>query len=670
MEFLIHLAKSSILLILFYLFYRLFLRNTTFFKINRAYLLSVLVLSLFLPLSKIQKEIVVQNQTSSAMLTLPEIHPTDTQTALLEPEEMKWSISRILMVCYLTGVTIFLLRFFRKLYALSKLNRRCSRRCRENIAIIPASSPATTGSFSFMGKIFMTESDVELHFDSVYNHEKVHVDQLHSLDILLTELFQILLWFNPIIRLYKQSLHEVHEFLADTSAEDRDSYARFLVAYTMSEDSSAFITNKFYSSHQLKNRIQMLYRKKDSGYKLTRYLAVVPLIFLAVILTASREYIYTTSPVATAADEPIQQKTTPSGGTILPAEITPALRSVTTETLLSDRIVKGKVVESSSESPLVGAVLIIKGTSQGTTTNSDGAFEIALSDGHNELVVSFVGYTSQTIKIGERKNVSIALERSKSQLEELVVVGHPILEKASDASFSNPKTSAESPAIFTEVEQMPEFPGGVNEMYKFLAKNIRYPGEAAKANVQGQVSISFVVNKNGFVRNPKVVKSLGHGTDEEALRVVIMMPRWQPAHQNGTPVDMEYTLPIQFHLESQEAGEKQGSIDLPGNQATNEATAQSPANPTKESKGTEAPQATSTADHNFLRKTEAANPSGNPLFIVDGKEYKSDAILKQIHPSMISSIEVKKDVETKEKYGEKAKHGVLFITTKKADEKK
>lgn len=103
--------------------------------------------------------------------------------------------------------------------------------------------------------------------------------------------------------------------------------------------------------------------------------------------------------------------------------------------------------------------------------------------------------------------------------------------------------------IFTAVEQNPEFPGGAAEMYKYLGKNIRYPGAASRANIQGRVFLQFVVNTDGSITDVQVVKGVGFGCDEEAVRVVKGMPKWKPGRQSGRAVRVKYTLPVNFQLE-------------------------------------------------------------------------------------------------------------------------
>jgi protein TonB len=111
------------------------------------------------------------------------------------------------------------------------------------------------------------------------------------------------------------------------------------------------------------------------------------------------------------------------------------------------------------------------------------------------------------------------------------------------------EAAPEPEKIFTVVEQQPEFPGGQSEMYKFLQKNMRYPSAASRANVSGRVFMSFVVNVDGSIQDVSVLKGLGFGCDEEAMRVVKAMPKWKPGKQSGRAVRVKYNLPINFQLE-------------------------------------------------------------------------------------------------------------------------
>ena len=103
--------------------------------------------------------------------------------------------------------------------------------------------------------------------------------------------------------------------------------------------------------------------------------------------------------------------------------------------------------------------------------------------------------------------------------------------------------------IFTIVEEMPEFPGGMTKLAEYLAKNIKYPQMARESGIQGRVFVQFVVEPDGSVSNVNVMRSLGGGCDEEAMRVVKSMPKWKPGKQRGKPVRVSYILPVNFKLQ-------------------------------------------------------------------------------------------------------------------------
>jgi TonB family protein len=103
--------------------------------------------------------------------------------------------------------------------------------------------------------------------------------------------------------------------------------------------------------------------------------------------------------------------------------------------------------------------------------------------------------------------------------------------------------------IFSVVDEPPSFPVGMTALNSFLGTNIRYPSAAQRANVSGKVFVSFVVNTDGSIQDVVVFKGLGFGTDEEAVRVVKLMPKWKPGKQSGRPVRVKYNLPINFQLE-------------------------------------------------------------------------------------------------------------------------
>jgi TonB family protein len=119
-----------------------------------------------------------------------------------------------------------------------------------------------------------------------------------------------------------------------------------------------------------------------------------------------------------------------------------------------------------------------------------------------------------------------------------------------DTEFQN--QHSDSGIIFEVVEQMPEYPGGEKAMIEFIRKNFNYPKEAKEKGIEGRVLISFVVSEDGSVSDIKPLlkpeRQLGHGLEEEAMRVVSKMPNWKPGYQKGKAVKVQYILPIQCLL--------------------------------------------------------------------------------------------------------------------------
>ena len=102
--------------------------------------------------------------------------------------------------------------------------------------------------------------------------------------------------------------------------------------------------------------------------------------------------------------------------------------------------------------------------------------------------------------------------------------------------------------VFYKVEHEPEFPGGIEKLYRYLGKNLRYPAAAKENNVQGKVFVTFIVEKDGSLTDLKISKSLSPETDAEAIRLMQACPKWNPGIQNGRPVRVAYTIPVAFTL--------------------------------------------------------------------------------------------------------------------------
>ena len=102
------------------------------------------------------------------------------------------------------------------------------------------------------------------------------------------------------------------------------------------------------------------------------------------------------------------------------------------------------------------------------------------------------------------------------------------------------------PDIFIQVDEDPEFPGGIDALQKFIEDSLRYPRLAAENGISGKVYVTFVVNTDGTVQNPRVIRDIGGGCGAEAIRIVKLMPKWKPGIQKGKAVRVQYNLPVHF----------------------------------------------------------------------------------------------------------------------------
>ena len=160
----------------------------------------------------------------------------------------------------------------------------------------------------------------------------------------------------------------------------------------------------------------------------------------------------------------------------------------------------------------------------------------------------------------EQKPQPVELPKQTTQLEivqddvevEDVEINAEVDQRESIEEYVAPEIEEEEVVeqeIFQIVEEMPSFPGGELKMMEYIAKNIKYPQIARESGIKGRVFINFVVEPDGSVSNVKVLRGIGGGCDEEAMRVVKSMPKWKPGKQRGKAVRVSYMLPVNFQLQ-------------------------------------------------------------------------------------------------------------------------
>ena len=635
-NFLVYILKSAACLAVFYLFYKLLMSRDTFHRFNRFALLGLLVLSSLLPLveASVNSPAAVQETmlTLEQLLLLADIQPEGESMAAATPSATVLWLRAALLV-YLTGIVFFIVRNLCSLARLGRLicqgkrealNSYLPDRKEKNVRLVVHDHDIAP--FSWMHWIVIARKDLEENGREILIHELAHIRNRHSWDLLLADLCIFVQWFNPAAWLLKQELQNIHEYEADETVlregVNARNYQMLLIKKAVGTRLYSMANSFNHSS--LKKRITMMLKKKSNPWARLKYLYVLPLAAIAVAAFARPE-------ISSELDEISAVKVNDLTAIMKTEEVKSPEKHPAKEIK-----VQGQVLEKSTNAPVVGASVIIKGTTSGTITDLDGNFVISMPVGAT-LSVSYINMKTKELTITEKligkiKSLKVYLEREiTTKTQEVVVVGYGDGEEASD----------EVP-VFQVVEEMPEFPGGMGECLKFLGKNIKYPVEAQKAGVQGKVIVQFVVEKDGNIANPKVVRSIDPDLDGEAIRVISIMPKWKPGMQKGQPVRVKYTVPVTFRLDGKDIKSNEARhLELKTDTVFHE-------NPLRIGKET------------FSLK----DWKEKPLLIVDGIE-KPYSQMEKMNASDIESISVLKDAAGTAIYGAKAKNGVILITTKK-----
>ena len=562
--FVVYLLKSALILALLVSLFMLFMSKETFHRFNRYMMLSVVVLSLFLPLvdvglntplqgmfaaleesieggkealSPVTEEPVAMlplDGSSGAGETSHGVVPVQENPALgtpqpvapLTPEEPGgqplWLL--ISLAIYMIGVAFLLLRLLFMYLQVARIIARSR--------VVDSSLYGCKGirlcvhngdekPFSWFRWVVVGESDLEDGVREILIHETAHARAGHSWDIVLADAVIILQWFNPLAWIMKSNLKDIHEFEADEAVIDSGVNARQYQLLIIKKAVGArlySIANSF--NHSLtKKRITMMCKEKSKKWRCAKALYIVPVATIAVLTFSTVE----------------------------------AVNPATDETL------------------------------------SKGSEFVANNE--KESAENYV----QQLPDGDDK-------------------------------------------VYQKCENAPAFPGGTHAMYKYLADNIKYPAEAKVAGKQGRVMVQFVVRKDGSISDVSVAKSAGNTLlDNEAVRVVSSMPKWNPGTQGGKPVNVQYTIPVQFNLSDGMINNEKKDTEKKDNRIV-------------------------IGDGGVIVDTDVKD---NALIVVDGKVFDGD--LKELESSSIAHIEVIKNsaltAELKEKYNAKDKKGIIFFTT-------
>ena len=540
-EFLQYDLKVAVLVAAFYMFYRLLLSRETFHRVNRAVLLLTAVASFLLPLCVVTvHKTVVLSQAPTALVT------ADLGAAsMAEAETPLW---QTLAACvFFAGVAVTLGCTLTSLGRLWWLIAHSERHPQADGTVVCVTRKEVS-PFSWMHYIVLSHSDYEAHDAAVLAHERGHIRRHHTLDLLLVDTLTALQWFNPGMWMLRQDLRAIHEYEADAAVLSQGinmrQYQYLLIQKAVGDCGYSVACGISHST--LKNRINMMLHKKSNPASLLKLLALLPIVGTALVLNAEtvNDYVYEDT------QEQPQKKVVKKGRkaaqlkmnatTIEVKEEEPAAMEAKSEAA-EKQVAKEApkliyIGEPNGPEPLIvidGKVATLQQLKALDPKEIDNVSVIKNEDVLKEYAKHFNADTSNGILFINTKEY---VKNGKKAIASFTVQN------------DEPKKNTDR-EVFDVVEQMPEYPGGLVELMKYISMNVHYPEAAMKTGTQGRVVVQFIIEEDGTVSDARVVQRVSDELDAEALRVVSAMPKWTPGRQKGQPVRVKYTMPVTFRLQ-------------------------------------------------------------------------------------------------------------------------
>ena len=509
-----YFLQVSLCWLVFYGLYYSLLSRETFFRLNRIYLIISLLCGLMAPFGQVFIE--VENASPTViMLETFVVTAKSLQTKLSSDTEGVLSLRFLLQLIYGLGVGAMTVRFLVGLFKILRIYKKGKKELQNGFTLVHIEGVHLP--FSLFNWIFVNENVLDKQdIPQIIEHEKAHVQQGHSFDVIFIEMLKIIFWWNPIIYFYRHSLRNIHEYLADAAVlegVEKPVYGRLLIKQSQSGPALALANHFIFS--QLKKRIIMMTRNRSQRASLLKYVIAFPLFSVLLTLFA-------------IPNNEIMAKTKDLGD-----KVEVKVNTIDKATNPQSDAPKPVKVISDSAKPLLNQDYIAQELKQ-----SRNLYDVPPTIQPNETIRSTMPPERQ------RHNPIVANDTIKDD-------------------------------VMTVVEEVPQFPGGMQELFKWLGENIKYPKNARENGDEGTAYIGFVIEKDGSISNISVKKSAkqtsidtiqqidpvtyvsktkivqnirGEDLDDEAIRVIAIMPKWKPGKHKGKVVRVAYTLPIKFKL--------------------------------------------------------------------------------------------------------------------------
>jgi beta-lactamase regulating signal transducer with metallopeptidase domain len=543
--------------LLFLVAYDLLFRKETFFNWNRGYLLITSLVSIILPFIKL--DFFSKVMPTDFFVNLPAvIIGEENKTVPLATQSLPSSMvtTNSFNIDYTTiwgiGALVFTIILCNKLYRLWKYKHNNSIENREEYSLITIAN--STDAFSFLRTIFLGDSIEKVHKESILTHEKVHVKEKHTLDLLWFEVLRIVMWFNPLVYLYQKRITEVHEFIADKSAsKHQQNYYENLLAKTFNIAQFS-VVNQFYSSSLIKKRIIMLTKEQSQKRKLVKYLTVVPIVLAMLVYVSCNDTLET----ANTTENNIIEEVSKIIYNSLPHDID--ADDITEKQLELIRIKIANYIALNPDKEFTNETIMkqphYKGMLEGSKISNNEAFiyiemmiSILIENVKNEQKI----FKSAAV-LFTNSNVFYNLEKLDYKFIDENTTGlKPWRENTQISQTEVPFSKVDQAPIFLGSEESNTETSSKKTFTEAIAKHINdnFNRDIAKtANLVGKqrIAIGFKVDKKGEIkevkaRTPHIVLK------NEAIRVIKKLPKMKPAIHNNEKVGMIFSIPVIFNVE-------------------------------------------------------------------------------------------------------------------------
>ncbi len=463
----LYLLKSSGLIAVFFLAYHFLLRKETFFRSNRWFLLLGLVTSIVLPLVTFKKIVwITPKPMVAGDVNWPQVPVSVIQTPESESFEIDWLL--VIAGIYAIGIIIFLFKFVFDFSGLLKALKGKTVTQQADFKFIDVNenvSPFSYFNYIVYNSSMFTENELE----NILEHEKVHCEQNHSVDVLVARIFCIVFWYNPFVWLYQKAILQNLEFIADSEAlkniSDKRAYQITLLKVTTHENCVA-ITNHFYQS-LIKKRIVMLNKNQSKQSNAWKYFLIGPVL-------AAFLFYFQVKVIAQEKDSPMVAA---AGATASPPNIVINKNTTDAELKAHSQLMKEKYNAKLKFSK-------VKRNSAGEITSIKA--EYSDKDGHKSTYVIAGDEAIKPISINRKNNGSVAFGNTQKQLRIFSKEGADTPEPEDPAAAVDPEDAeATAYAYSFEVPEAPEAPelpeleelddmvnvGDVNVVVKTLGKD-------------------------------------------------------------------------------------------------------------------------------------------------------------------------------------------------------